>query len=137
MITYYMQEVLTEETLNLIAQTIYDKKGENIVALDVRGTSNLTDFVLIADGNVYRHVAAIAREIVAKMKEKKIKADHLQGMEPPEDVDEGSWIVMDFNRIIVHIMTPDYREKYQLEALWQEAKSVPLHIETHSREEDF
>ncbi len=50
--------------LNLIAQTIYDKKGVNILALDVRGISTLTDYVIIAEGNVDKHVTAIAKAIL-------------------------------------------------------------------------
>ena len=47
--------------LNQMAQVIYDKKGFNILALDVRGLSTITDFILIGEGNVDRHVIAIAK----------------------------------------------------------------------------
>ncbi len=50
----------SKAVLNLIAQTIYDKKGFNTLALDVRGISTLTDYVIIAEGSVDRHVSSIA-----------------------------------------------------------------------------
>ena len=49
------------ELLNDIAQVIYDKKGSNILALDVRGLSSITDYLLIAEGNIDRHVTAMAK----------------------------------------------------------------------------
>ena len=53
--------------LNVIAQAIFDKKGFNIIALDVEGLSSITDFLVIAEGNVDRHVMAIARNVQADL----------------------------------------------------------------------
>lgn len=108
--------------LDLIAQAIYDKKGENILALDLHDISSLTDFFIIADGNVSRHLYAIALEIIDLMK----KEGH-----PPIHFDGGSdsdWIVIDFGDIIVHLFTPELREKYALEKLWHQGSIVDLHI---------
>lgn len=109
-------------TLNKIAQAIYDKKGFNILALDVRGLSSITDFVVIAEGNVDRHVIAIARAIEAELKK--------MGEIPfcVEGADEGDWVVVDYSSIMVHLFQPGLREKYQLESLWNEAKIVDLEI---------
>ena len=108
--------------LNKIAQAIYDKKGFNILALDVRGLSSITDFVVIAEGNVDRHVIAIARAIEAELKK--------MGEIPfcVEGADEGDWVVVDYSSIMVHLFQPGLREKYQLESLWNEAKIVDLEI---------
>ena len=109
-------------TLNKIAQAIYDKKGFNILALDVRGLSSITDFIVIAEGNVDRHVIAIARSVV----------DELQTIgEIPYCVEgeaDGDWVVVDYSSIMVHLFQPGMREKYQLESLWKEAKIVDLEI---------
>ena len=108
--------------LNKIAQAIYDKKGFNILALDVRGISSITDFVLIAEGNVDRHVTAIARSII----------NDLQTIgETPYCVEgeaDGDWVVVDYSSIMVHLFQPGMREKYQLESLWKESKIVDLDI---------
>ena len=115
------------ETLNAIAQVIYDKKGFNILALDVRGLSNITDFLLIAEGNVDRHISSIARAI--------IDALGIQGEEPVhvEGLATGDWAVLDCGDITVHIFSPGLRERYSLERLWSEGKIVDLAIDVSNR----
>ena len=112
--------------LNQIAQAIYDKKGFNILALDVRGLSSITDFVVIAEGNVDRHVIAIARAVVDELEKKGEIPFCVEGAE------EGDWVVVDYSSIMVHLFQPGLREKYQLESLWKEAKIVDLEIHTAS-----
>lgn len=108
--------------LNKIAQAIYDKKGFNILALDVRGLSSITDFVVIAEGNVDRHVIAIARAIVHDLQAEGERPYCIEGET------EGDWVVVDYSSIMVHLFQPGVREKYQLESLWKEAKIVDLEI---------
>lgn len=108
--------------LNLIAQTIYDKKGFNILALDVRGISSITDFIIIAEGNVERHIKAIAGEIIEQLKKVNEKPIHVEGM------GESDWVVLDYLNIIVHLFKPGLREKYALEKLWDKAKIIDLAI---------
>lgn len=110
--------------LNRIAQAIYDKKGFNILALDVRGISSITDFVVIAEGNVDRHVSAIARAVEAELAKIGERPFCIEGLE------EGDWVVVDYASIMVHIFEPGLRDKYQLESLWKAAKIVDLEIET-------
>jgi len=108
------------ETLNRIAQVIYDKKGFNILALDVQGLSNITDFILIAEGNIDRHVSAIAKAIVEELEEKPL---HNEG------VAVGDWAVLDYGGVMVHIFSPHLRERYSLEKLWESSKIVDLEID--------
>lgn len=108
--------------INLIAQAIYDKKGFNILALDVRGISTITDYIIIAEGSVDRHIRAIANEIIDELKKENERPLHKEGFE------EGEWIVLDYLNIIVHLFKPDLREKYELEKLWQNAKIIDLEI---------
>lgn len=111
------------EILNLIAQVIYDKKGINILALDVQGLSSIADFILIAEGNVDRHVTAIAKSIVEELHERGENPFHVEGLQA------GDWIVIDYCGIMVHLFMPGYREKYSLEKLWSESKIVDLEID--------
>lgn len=110
------------ETLNTIAQVVYDKKGFNILALDVQGFSSITDFLLIAEGNVDRHVSSIAHAVVEELKEKGEKPVHVEGLQT------GDWAVLDYGDITVHIFSPGLRERYSLERLWNESKIVDLDI---------
>lgn len=108
--------------LDLAAQTIFDKKGFNILALDVRGLSTLTDYFLIAEGNVDRHVIALAHDVRDKLEESGEKPLHMEG------ITQGDWLVMDYGDFIIHIFQSEEREKYALEELWHEAKVVDLKI---------
>jgi ribosome-associated protein len=112
--------------LNAIAQAIFDKKGSNILALDVHGISSLTDFVVIAEGNIDKHVTAIAKAVI----------DHLEklGQTPlyVEGMQTGDWVVIDYLNIMVHIFMPGLRDKYQLEQLWREGQIVDLQIDISS-----
>lgn len=106
--------------LNQIAQIIYDKKGSNILALDIRGLSSITDYLLIAEGNVDRHVISIAAAIIEQKKGSLIHAEGLQ---------VGDWIVLDYGEVVVHLFQPGLREKYALEKLWNQGQIVDLTID--------
>lgn len=111
------------ETLNAIAQVIYDKKGLNILALDVRGLSTLTDFLLIAEGNVDRHVTSMARAVIDDLEPRGEEPLHVEGLST------GDWALLDYGNIMVHIFSPGLRQRYSLERLWNESKIVDLDID--------
>jgi ribosome-associated protein len=113
-------------TLNAIAQAIYDKKGINILALDVRGISTLVDYVIIAEGNVDKHVVAIAQAVEDALEELGMRPYSSEGMK------SGDWIVLDYFDIMVHLFMPGLRDKYQLEELWRGGKIIDLQINLKS-----
>lgn len=113
-----------KQTLNAIAQTIYDKKGFNIMALDVRGVSSLADFVVIAEGNIDRHLKAISLAVKDQLYDLKQKPLYVEGER------SGDWIVIDCGEIVVHLMLPDFREKYALERLWKQSRLLDVNIVT-------
>lgn len=99
--------------LRLIADAIIDKKGENVVSLDLRQMDGaITDFFVICDGSNTTQVGAIADNIAEKMKEEGHTLYRSQG--------EGNnfWIIQDYGNIVVHIFLKEYRDFYNLEALW-------------------
>ena len=108
--------------LQMIAQTIFDKKGSNILALDLKGISSITDYVIIAEGNVDRHVVAIAQAIEENLEKLGEKPVYVEGMST------GDWVVLDYIGIMVHLFMPGLRERYQLEKLWKEGQIIDLHI---------
>lgn len=111
------------DMLSEIAQVIYDKKGFNILALDVRGISSIADYLLIAEGNVDRHTISIAKTIIETLAERGDRPVHVEGLQT------GDWIVLDFSGVIVHLFQPGLREKYSLEKLWNEGEIVDLSID--------
>lgn len=108
------------DIVNEIGQLLFEKKGFNILALDVRGVSTLTDFFIIGEGNVDKHVIGLAKGVIAKLKEEGEVPLHVEGL------DQGDWVVIDYLDIVVHLFKPGLRDKYRLEELWQEAQIVDL-----------
>jgi ribosome-associated protein len=114
--------------LNKIAQVIFDKKGFNILALDLSNISAVTDYVVIAEGNVERHVIAIAYAIEKTLEECEIRPIHVEGMQV------GDWVVLDYLNMMVHLFMPGMRDRYQLEELWRRGEIVDLQIETTEKQ---
>ncbi len=108
--------------IQTIAQTIYDRKGFNILAIDVREVSTMTNFFIVAEGAVERHVQALCRDVIEKMKELGYSALHIDGEQ------NGDWIAIDFGDVIIHILIPEMREKYALEQVWKDGKLIELDI---------
>lgn len=110
--------------LNRIAQAIYDKKGLNILALDVREVCTMTDYFVIAEGTVDRHVIALSHYLIDELSKHGIEPWHVEGQQ------EGDWIVLDYSDFVIHLFTHELREKYALEELWTKGKIVDVKIDT-------
>jgi len=103
----------------LCRQLAENKKAEDIVLLDLRGLSSVTDYFVIASGTSEPHLRAIVDEITDRLREDY----HLR----PRAVDgtlQAAWIVLDFFDVIVHVMRQDLRDRYDLETLWGDAPRV-------------
>ena len=108
---------MTPETiLSAIAELASDRKAEEIVTLDLRAIGGFADYFLICTGRSDRQCRAIHDGIHLGMKNE-------HGMLPArvEGVSEGHWILMDYLDVVVHVFTPETRERYRLEQLWGEA----------------
>ena len=94
-----------------------NKKAENLVVLDVRKLSSVTDYFVIATGTSQPHLRAIVEEINSKLRdEHDLRPVRTDGMA------SGSWVVLDYFDVIVHVMHTDTRKHYDLEGLWGDAK---------------
>src|SRR5476649_2256425 len=111
-----------------------NKKAENIVILDVRDLSSVTDYFVIASGTSEPHLRAIVEEITSRLRDqydlRPVRKDGSM---------QGAWVVLDFFDVIVHVMRTDARERYDLEGLWGDAarvktKSKPAKIKLSSRQ---
>jgi ribosome-associated protein len=96
-----------------------NKKAENIVILDVRKISSVTDFFVIASGTSEPHLRAIVEEITGKVRDEVGQRPHAV-----DGTAHGAWVVLDYFDVIVHVMRLDARERYDLEGLWGDAKAV-------------
>src|SRR5258707_5129245 len=106
--------------LALLCRELADnKKAENIVILDVRDLSSVTDYFVIASGTSEPHLRAIVEEIIDRLRD-----DYdLRPVRKDGSV-QGAWVVLDFFDVIVHVMRADVRERYDLERLWGDAPKV-------------
>jgi ribosome-associated protein len=105
-----------------------NKKAEDIVILDVRELSSVTDYFVITSGTSEPHLRAILDELTDKLRDE----HHVR----PRAVDgtaHGAWVVLDFFDVIVHIMRADVRERYDLESLWGDAPQVRARKASRSR----
>ena len=96
-----------------------NKKVENIVALDVRKLSSVTDYFVIASGTSQPHLRAIVDEITSRLRDE-------YDLRPArsEGSTGGTWVVLDYFDVIVHVMHADTRQRYDLEGLWGDARPV-------------
>ena len=106
--------------LALLCRELADnKKAEDIVILDVREVSSVTDYFVIASGSSEPHLRAIVDEITDKLKQ-----DHDVRPKAIDGTLHTAWIVLDYFDVIVHVMRTDVRNRYDLETLWGDAPRV-------------
>lgn len=99
-----------------LIQALEDIKADNIVVIDVRQQTTITDYMIVCSGRASRHVKAIAEQIIPVMKSLGMSVSHISGVESSE------WVLVDLGDFVVHIMQPETRSFYNLEGLWQDHK---------------
>ncbi len=107
----------TEYYVAMIKKIIEDKKGNDIVTLDMKGFS-FTDYFIIASGDTAIQLNAIADEIIIKLDE------HGRTHCRREGKQDSKWILLDFGDIVVHLFEENIRKYFNLERLWYEAKKI-------------
>jgi len=100
-------------------QACLDKKGEELVVLDLRKIASFTDYFIILHGNSSRQNTAIYESIEETLKKKNIRPLSVEGKERAE------WILLDYGSFIIHIFSSGAREYYSLEKLWGDAPRIP------------
>jgi ribosome-associated protein len=96
-----------------------EKKAEDIVILDVRELSSVTDYFVIASGTSEPHLRAIVDEITDKLRD-----DHGVRAKAIDGTLQTAWVVLDYFDVIVHVMRGEIRDRYDLETLWGDAPRV-------------
>ena len=110
------------ERVQKIAQALYDKKASDIKILDISELTSIGNYFIICNCQSTTQVKACADEVEEKMKEIGVNPSHLEGY------NGGSWILMDYNDIIVHVMQEETHEFYALEKLWSDAEEITVEL---------
>lgn len=102
----------SEEILAAVLKSVDDDKAEDIVQIDLRGRSDVADYMVICSGRSSRQVAAISEKLVDRLKLEFRVSSKMEGKET------GDWVLIDTGDVIVHVFRPEVREFYQLEKMW-------------------
>ena len=99
-----------------IVNSLEDKKGEDIVLIDIQEVVSFTDYFVICTGTSDRMVDALASAVLDDIRVKHQKKGKRQGLA------RDGWVIADFGDVVLHLFSPDQREFYQLEELWKDGK---------------
>jgi ribosome-associated protein len=113
--------VTPENLRNLIVEALEQIKGRDVVAMDVTGLSDMTDYMIIASGTSNRHVKALVDQVVEATTVAGIRPLGVEGRETHE------WVLVDVGDALVHVMQVETRSFYDLERLWSD---LPADSET-------
>jgi ribosome-associated protein len=102
------------------AQICQEYRANDVVLLDLRGVSDMTDFFIVASGTSDTHVRSIGEHLVEDMRKEGVPAHHVEGLP------QGRWVLLDFVDFVVHVFHPTLRSFYQLERLWGDAAVLPV-----------
>lgn len=102
----------SHELAQLAAAALDDLKAVDVVTLDVRKQTSITDYMVIATGTSDRHVRSVADHVLEKAREAGYPALGIEGHE------YGEWVLVDLGDVVVHVMRPKTRDFYKLENLW-------------------
>ena len=103
---------MTQKLKNKIINSLEDIKAVNPIAIDVTKISSLTDFMVIASGTSNRHIASMSEHILEGLKETNISGIKIEGQSGDD------WVLVDAGDVVIHLMSADAREFYDLESLW-------------------
>jgi ribosome-associated protein len=108
------------ELLKKIVSLLEEKKGEDIVVLDVSKHTNIADYFVIVTANSAVHARALTDYLIESLSKEEIYPHHVEGLE------NAYWVLIDFTDIIVHIFQKEWRDYYDLEWLYSTARRVEV-----------
>ncbi len=105
-------DLTSDALLAHILTSLEDDKAEEIVKIDLRGKSEIADWMVIASGRSSRQVGAMAEHLVDTLKQDHGRLSKIEGK------NTGDWVLIDTGDVVVHLFRPEVRESYQLEKMW-------------------
>ena len=105
-------DAASDDLLQRILTSLDDDKAEDVVSIDLKGRSDVADYMVICSGRSSRQVGAIAQKLVDRLKADLGRSSKIEGK------DQGDWVLIDAGDVVVHVFRPEVREFYQLEKMW-------------------
>ena len=105
-------DAASDALLQRILASLDDDKAEDVVSIDLKGRSDVADYMVICSGRSSRQVGAIAQKLVDRLKDDLGRKSRIEGK------DQGDWVLIDTGDVVVHVFRPEVREFYQLEKMW-------------------
>lgn len=102
------------------ASLLVDHKAADVVLLDLRPVTDMTDFFVVASGTSDTHVRATAGHVIAALQKDGLHVNYVEGLEG------GRWVLLDYVDFVVHVFHPSLRTFYQLERLWGDAPAMQV-----------
>lgn len=106
------KKLTARKLADLVVHEVEEIKGRDVVCLDVKKLTSVTDFLVIATGSSTRHVKAVAETAIEKLKEHGKRPNGIEGIEA------GEWVLVDFGDVVLHVLNEQARALYALEKLW-------------------
>lgn len=110
------------EIAHTIINTLEEKKGEEILLIDIKNMTAFTDYFIICTGTSSRMLDALVDSVIQSVRDKHQIKGQIEGKSM------SGWMVIDYGTILVHLFSPDQRSYYQLEELWRDGKII-LHVQ--------
>jgi ribosome-associated protein len=108
------------EAVQAATRAVLDKKGEDVVVLDLRQAADFTDFFVLVSGGNQRQLVAIVDAVLDALRAQGVRPAHLEGYP------RGEWMLLDFDDFVVHVFSARTRAFYDLERLWGGAKRLEV-----------
>lgn len=102
----------TNDLVSFVVDKVDDMKARDIITLDVRGKSSITEYMVICSGTSNRHTKSIAGYLAQEVKKMGVQPLGIEGEA------SGEWVLLDLDSVVVHVMLEESRQFYQLEKLW-------------------
>jgi ribosome-associated protein len=113
-VTGLSHDAQPDELLERVLSSLDDDKAEDVVRIDLRGKSEMADWMVVCSGRSSRQVASISEKLVDRLKAELGLPARVEGKET------GDWVLIDAGDVVVHVFRPEVREFYQLEKMWME-----------------
>ena len=116
----HTQTLTSDAAVKRAAALALDGKANDVVVLNLKGVTDMTDYFVVASGTSDTHVRSVAEHIIQELKLAGVTVNHVEGLS------QGRWVLLDYVDFVVHVFHPTLRSFYQLERLWSDAEVVTV-----------